>query len=254
MNPLDALLDDPAQAGLFTDFDGTLAPIVDDPESVEPLPGAVDVLARLAPRMGVVGVISGRPVDVLLRHLGAADLQLFGLHGLERAEGGQPVARPDAEEWRAAIDEAAAGAERELAGVADVERKGLAITIHYRRNPTGADETRRWAEQTAESTGLGLHPARMSYELRPPVPHGKGVTLESAAKGLRAACFFGDDWGDADAFDALDRLADGGVRTVRIGVRSEEAPDELLERADVVVDGPEGVVAMLEALADQLSV
>jgi trehalose 6-phosphate phosphatase len=73
--------------------------------------------------------------------------------------------------------------------------------------------------------------------------------LEEAAEGLGAACFFGDDRGDLAAFDALDRLAARGVATVQVAVRSGEAPDELLERADLVVDGPEGVLDVLRVLA-----
>ena len=53
--------DDPTGTGVFTDFDGTLAPIVDDPAEARPLPGVVDALAALAGRDGRVVVISGRP-------------------------------------------------------------------------------------------------------------------------------------------------------------------------------------------------
>jgi trehalose 6-phosphate phosphatase len=115
--------------------------------------------------------------------------------------------------------------------------------------PDRQEQVRAWAERTAAETGLTLDEARMSYELRPPVPHGKGVVLEEAAAGLRAACFLGDDRGDLDAFDALDRLASRGVAVVRIGVRSDEAPADLLDRADLVVDGPPAVVEVLELLA-----
>ena len=62
-------------------------------------------------------------------------------------------------------------------------------------------------------------------------------------------CFLGDDVGDLPAFDALDRLAAAGVHTVRVAVSTEEAPQEVLERADVVVDGPAGALAVLERLA-----
>jgi len=72
--------------------------------------------------------------------------------------------------------------------------------------------------------------------------------LERVAAGLSAACFIGDDWSDAEAFDALDRLAATGVTAVRVGVRSEEAPTRLLERADVVLDGPEAVLETLRSL------
>jgi trehalose 6-phosphate phosphatase len=146
----------------------------------------------------------------------------------------------------------AAQAESELGeqGVS-VERKQVSVTLHYRMAPELEDRARTWAEEAAERTGLVAHPARMSYELRPPVEHDKGEVLQSIAEEaeLGAACFFGDDTGDLSAFDALDRLADQGVATLRVGVRSEEAPDELLERADLVVDGPTGVLEVFKAIA-----
>src|SRR5205085_2413589 len=136
----------------------------------------------------------------------------------------------------------------------DVERKSLAVTLHYRRAPSESERTHAWAERTAAATGLVLYPARMSVELRPPVRHGKGPTLEAAAveAGLSAVAFAGDDAGDLDGFDALDRLAANGVAAVRIGVASEEAPPELLARADVVLGGPHEVVAAFADLAGAL--
>jgi trehalose 6-phosphate phosphatase len=94
-----------------------------------------------------------------------------------------------------------------------------------------------------------VRPAKASVELHPPVPTDKGTVVEAAAGGMRAVAYFGDDLGDLPAFDGLDRLALAGLTTVRVGVRTEEAPPELLTRADVVVDGPEGTLAFLEALA-----
>jgi trehalose 6-phosphate phosphatase len=88
----------------------------------------------------------------------------------------------------------------------------------------------------------------MSWELRAPVRRDKGTVVTELAEGLSAACFMGDDVGDLPAFDALDRLDAAGVAVLKVGVRSEEAPVELLERADVVVDGPAGVVDLLRRL------
>jgi trehalose 6-phosphate phosphatase len=89
----------------------------------------------------------------------------------------------------------------------------------------------------------------MSIELHPPIEADKGSALETLAGDLRAACFVGDDIGDLPAFDALDRMAERGVHTVRVVVTSEEAPPELIERADILLDGPEAVVEFLGRLA-----
>lgn len=238
----------PSEAGVYTDFDGTLAPIVDDPAAAAPLEGAVDALAALAVRYARVGVISGRPVAFLRQMLGAPGVDLWGEYGLERAAGGEVRAAHGAMEWKSCVEEAAARAE--AAGVAErVERKNLSLTLHYRADPAREAAVREWARAEAARTGLDLEPARMAVELRPPLHRDKGTALADAAAGLGAACYLGDDRGDLAAFDALDRLASGGVHAVRIAVRSPELPPELEQRADLVVDGPVGALDLLVALA-----
>jgi trehalose 6-phosphate phosphatase len=88
----------------------------------------------------------------------------------------------------------------------------------------------------------------MSFELHPPIAADKGTAVRDLADGLAAVCFLGDDLGDLPAFAELQRLADEGVATVRVAVRSDEAPEELLDAADVVVDGPEGARDLLRQL------
>ena len=250
------LLNQPEEAGVFSDFDGTLAPIVENPPEAVPLESAVDALAAVARRVARAGVISGRPASFLLRHLEDVPVSMWGLYGLERVaedeEGERSVVpSPEAEEWREAVGEAAAHLEDTGEGMT-VERKGLTVVLHFRRAPELEDLAREQAESAADATGLVVHPGRMSFELRPPVTGDKGTVLEEAASGLRAACFFGDDSGDLAAFDALDRLTENeGMATVKVGVRSEEAPPDLLERADLVVDGPPGVVEVLRLLAGE---
>jgi trehalose 6-phosphate phosphatase len=243
---------DPGAAAVFTDFDGTLAAIVDDPAAARPLPGVGEVMGGLASRFGRVGVISGRPAAFLLEHLGGHGLVLSGLYGLEEASDDRGVqAIPEADRWRPVVEEAACRAEEELAGAKiGVERKGLSITVHFRSDPSADGVAREWAEGEAARTGLALHPARMSYELRPPIPRDKGSVLADAAAGAGVACFMGDDVGDVSAFEALDRLADRGAATLRVGVANDEAPPELLDRADLVVDGPEGALGLLRRLRD----
>lgn len=233
---------DPASAGILTDFDGTLAPIVDDPASAVALPGAVDELRRLAARYAVVGVVSGRPVSYLRQRLGD-DLRLSGLYGLEGLEGGHPVESPLAAAWRPAVDAAIAAAFDRFADA--VEPKGLSLTLHFRTRPELADDIRAWAADEAARSGLVVRAAKASVELHPPVSADKGTVVEQAAAGLRAVCFLGDDVGDLPAFDALDRI---DAHTVRVAVRTEEAPAEMLERADLVVDGPEGALEVLRGL------
>ncbi|HKY77361.1 MAG TPA: trehalose-phosphatase, partial [Acidimicrobiia bacterium] len=65
MTLLAALANDPSQAAVIVDFDGTLAPIVDDPPAATALPEAAATLDRLASCFGRVAVVSGRPVAFL---------------------------------------------------------------------------------------------------------------------------------------------------------------------------------------------
>lgn len=245
---------DPAGSGVFSDFDGTLAHIVDDPATAVPLPGVVEELGRLAGRCGRVGVVSGRPAAFLRTHLGGRGLYLSGLYGLELVgdDGGIRTV-PEAEEWRAAVDDVAARAETDLPAGLTLERKGLSVTVHYRMSPALGPAAAEWAEREAATTGLAAHPARMSYELRPPVERDKGGVLAEAAEGRRQVCFLGDDRGDLSAFDALDRMAGAGAVVVKVAVTSPEAPEELLARADLVVEGPEGSLSFLRALSDDVA-
>ena len=241
---------DPDATGVFTDFDGTLAAIVDDPADARPLPGVVDALAALAGRYGRVGVISGRPASFLAEHLGGRGLFLSGLYGLEfvEEEGGGVQAIDEAAPWREIVEEVAAAGEAGLPAGITVERQGLCLTVHHRRDPSLAPASRAWADAQAEATGLVVHPARMSFELRPPLQRDKGTVLAEAAEGRRQVCFLGDDRGDLTAFDTLDRLAEGGATVLRVGVDSPEAPAALLERADIVVESPEGALTILRRL------
>ena len=125
------------------------------------------------------------------------------------------------------------------------------MALHWRGVPD--EETARAAidaiAQRAEAAGLRTHWGRKVLEIRPPVEVNKGraVTELIQRHDLRAAMFAGDDATDLDAFDALDEVA----AAVRIGVRSDEGPPAIVERADLVVDGTDGVLDVLAALAGQ---
>jgi trehalose 6-phosphate phosphatase len=233
---------------VFVDFDGTLSPIVDDPAAARPTPGAVGALAALAGRVGAVAVISGRPAGFLVEHLGAAGVALYGLYGLEVALPGGVRCEPEGEAWRAAIGQAAADAGAELPPGAAVEAKGLTVTLHYRGAPGRAAEVRALAAGLAGRLGLVAHPGKMSVELRPPVAVDKGTVLQRLAGGLAVVAYAGDDLGDLPAFGALRRLAASGASTLAVAAGGPETPVEVVEAADVVLDGPAGVVAWLDRI------
>ncbi len=230
-----------------------MAVIVERPDQARPLPGAALVLGRLADRYARVAVISGRPVAFLAEQLGAAAgaAELVGLYGLERtrADGGTLEVDPAVAHWRAAVDAAAVAAEASAPPGLRVERKGLAVTLHFRQAPELEEWTAGFAADQAAASGLVAQAGKKSWELRPPLPIDKGTVVADLAAGLAAVCFFGDDTGDLPAFAALGRLRAHGVETLAVAVAGPETPQEVVAGADLVVDGPAGALALLEALA-----
>ena len=250
---LSPFIDSPSSAGVFMDFDGTISEIVDDPAAARPVEGVAGLLADLADRLAVVAVVSGRSAHQLLEWLGP-DVEIWGSHGAERTLDGSvevaETARPYLEVMSRVADEAR-GALRSHGVV--VEDKGVMLGLHYRR----AEDTRRAARRAEEvardlagQNDLLVGKGRMVVEIKPPVEFTKADVVRRRARelGLEAAAFIGDDVVDLPAFDALDELARDGVATVRVGVDSSEAPAEVVDRADVVVDGPRGVVEWLSLL------
>ena len=247
-----------AEAALCLDFDGTLAPIVDDPEAAAPLPGVPALLERLAARFAAVAVVSGRPAGWLARRVGARGVGYLGLYGMETVRDGEVSVAPEAEAARPAVRAALAALAADpavRAAGAYVEDKGLAVAVHLRRVADPA----RWAapveaaaRAVADRHGLRVQPGKLVVELRPAVDADKGDAVRRvvAAARARLVVVAGDDRGDLAAFAAVEALAAGGVDGLRVAVASPEAPPELLDRADLAVDGPEGMAALLARWAD----
>lgn len=238
---------------MFLDFDGTMAPIVDNPDAARPLAGAVEVLGRLAAKWGVVAVVSGRPAAFLAEHLGGAGSARFlGLYGLERVgeHPGEVVPLPEAAGWAAVVEEAARAAESALPAGAAVERKGLTVTLHYRAVAEQAQDVQETGRQLAARFGLRAHPGKMSAELRPPVDVDKGTVVRELADGLTAVVFAGDDTGDLPAFAALGALRERGVTTLAVAADGPETQLAVVQAADISVPGPDGVIALLRRLAE----
>ena len=86
------------------------------------------------------------------------------------------------------------------------------------------------------------------------VPRGrprKGAAVERLVResGARALLFAGDDLADLEAFEALDRLRAKGVHAVKVAVRGAEERPELIRAADLVVESPSALAALLGDLA-----
>lgn len=202
------------ECGFFFDFDGTLAPIQDDPETVRPVDSAEAALTELARRAGRAAVISARPVGFLAGRLGhVPGLGLYGLYGLESSQdGGRTVATlPAAEPYAPVIAEVVRAA-RLAFPKALIEDKRLACALHFRTAPESEQELLAWARDRAERDGLRLQHGRMVVELKPPVDWDKGAAVRSALPGLAGAWYFGDDLGDLPAFAALAQASADSAR------------------------------------------
>ena len=232
------------RVGVFLDLDGTLAPIVARPELTRILPEILPMLSRLAKRLDVVAVVSGRPSSQVRELLDVSDVVVVGTHGLE----GEPAM---ATEVLAEIEAAAA------AVGAWVEPKGAAAAVHFRglEDPEAAEAASAAAlAAIAAAHGLEILPGKRILELTPAGRPRKGGALERIARerALQGIVFAGDDVGDLDAFAALGRLRASGLWTCGVVARGRETPPEVEAAADLVVDGPLGVAALLGSIADEL--
>lgn len=247
------------------DFDGTLAPIVDDPEQAHIHPDARDVLVELAGQVRAIAVVTGRPARQVLalgglEAVGTAvgdagcELHVFGQYGHERwGSSARRIVSPRPPAGLASFERELPRLLRELdATDAFVEEKGLAVAVHTRRM---ADPDRALARlrepltALAQRHGLGVEPGKQVVEIRSAQMH-KGLVVRRLADDLAAEglLFAGDDLGDLEAFAALLDLGARGLPTLR--VLSSSADNRTLEdRVDVVVPGPDGVLDLLTRFA-----
>lgn len=248
------------------DFDGTLSPIVDDPDRAVIHPDGPRVLTALASRVRAVVVVTGRPARQVV-DLGDLDrvadglpdgarLVVMGQYGNERWDASsREFTSPEPPAGLQAFrDELPRLLKAERAEGAYIEEKGLAVAVHTRRLPDPAAAFARLEEalaDAAERHGLSLEPGRLVLEVRAPGMH-KGLALETAVAEHDAGgvLFAGDDLGDLEAFEAVRALRDGGLPALLVCSGSEEQ-EALAELADVVVDGPGGVLDLLDGFAAQ---
>jgi trehalose 6-phosphate phosphatase len=245
------------RTALCLDYDGTLSPIVPDPEAAKPLEGMVELLGRLARRAASVALISGRPAAFLAASAKAPGVRYYGLYGLEEIRDGELVVDPAVLAARPAVRAALEDVKADPAvrdSGAYIEDKGNAIGIHLRRvaDPERwSDEVTATAERLAERHGLEVQPGRLVWELRPAVHRDKGDAVRKVLAETRPAAVLvaGDDLGDLPAFAAASSAGGEGLEVLRVAVRSAETPPDLLASSDVAVDGPEGLRSLLEDLA-----
>ncbi len=252
------LRENPRQAAVLFDIDGTLSPIVEHAEDAGVPEGTRKLLIQVSRRYGVVACVSGRRASEARAMVSIGSISYLGSHGVELLRAGwtEPVLDPAVEDHARRVYEFAREAD-----TADLRRrrvrledKGAIVAFHWRGVPD--EEAARAAIDAiaakAEEAGLRTHWGRKVLEVRPPVRIDKGAGITSFLEGtdVEVALYAGDDRTDLDAFRALGDLVDRGElsRAIRVGVESDEGPEEITTEADVVVEGTEGVQELLATL------
>lgn len=261
---LDAIISHPHRALIAFDYDGTLSPIVDDPTRAHPEPEAIDGLAALAELVDLVAVITGRPAELAVELAGFAstpgleDLVVLGHYGMERWDACSGEVRtvappPGIDVVRRRLPELLSSLGLDDA---EVEDKGLSVAVHVRTLAEAGAAFERMAgplAELADSAGLVAEPGRMVVELRPDgMDKGRALGGLVRESQVGAVMFVGDDLGDLAAYDEVDRLRRAGMPGLLVCSGSNEV-EALAARADLVVDGPSGVSALVAELVDALS-
>jgi trehalose 6-phosphate phosphatase len=229
------LAEDPTRAALFLDVDGVLAPIVPRPEDARVPEETRTELRRLNHRYALVACISGRAGADAQRIVGVPELLYVGNHGLELDS--------EALKWRDRLQRLLEDSDWPA-----TENKGLTASLHYRgsEDEGAALAALEEVKTRAERAGFVARFGRKVLEVLPPLDAHKGTAVKQllAERNLRRALYAGDDTTDLDGFRAIDGLE----VSVRIAVVSEESPAELRQAADLTVDRPEELLAVLRRL------
>jgi trehalose 6-phosphate phosphatase len=253
-----------AQPGaLFSDFDGTLSPVAPTPDSAVAAPGVAETLSRLAERLSLVGIVSGRGVDDAMNRIAVPDLLYVGNHGLEWHEHDEHHVHPSGLAAEEVLPEALRDIEQRLQAQVTLdgiifENKRYSASVHYRlsADPGRAGEILRpILHEVAADYGFWVADGKMVFELRPGAGVNKGSAVRQIVteRELQSAVFLGDDVTDADAFIVLRQLRDElGIQTCTIGVLTLDTDQRVIENSDFLLDGVDDVVSMLLELVHLL--
>jgi len=195
---------------VFLDFDGTLAPIVDDPAQARMPASTRRAVAELAERVPVA-IASGRALEDVRRRVDLEDLVYAGDHGFEVHGVAEPEKLPRPEGLAAELAQARRALEARVADLADVhvEAKPYSLAVHHRQaSPEAGDRAREAvADVVGASSLLSWRQGSQVLEVLPAVDWDKGRCVQALARALpgepRGVVYVGDDATDEDAFAVL---------------------------------------------------
>jgi trehalose-phosphatase len=239
---------DAANLALFLDFDGTLTPLIDDPDQVRLSPAVRQCLYGLSQRPDtVVAIVSGRELSDLQRRVAIPGIYCAGNHGLEISGPQRAFVEPTAVEHVGNLRRLTKCLSERLHTIpgARVENKGYTAAVHFRCVPESRTaDLRRVVHATLANAD---HPFQLTtgnqvFDIRPRVHWTKGDAVTWIRKQTVPSAlpiYLGDDTTDEDAFAKLVE----GV-TIKVGPGPQS-------RAQYFIEGPEQVLEFLEWLAAQ---
>jgi trehalose 6-phosphate phosphatase len=230
----------PGELLLVTDFDGTLAEVVQDPAAARAQPEALELLEELALLLADVIVLSSRPPAQLEQLVPVPGVRLIGDSGLAIPRHAQ----------REALDRFNAEASKLLERLPGswIEVKPASSAIHFRNTDVTGEEMLRMLRPMVEGARLEAALGRKVIEVHAPKA-GKGYALASLLPGEDCAgvICFGDDENDRSMFDYVSSLQEPHMC---VGVWSPEAPAGLFDKCDIVVPGPSGATTVLREILE----
>ena len=243
-----ARLDEIVQPGMLCvfDFDGTLSPIVPQPDCAALPPEVRERLLALT-TLAPVAILTGRSLTDIGKRLGFEPHYVIGNHGLEGMPGwqGRSAAYASAcAAWREALRVAFNDKQRFDPGIR-LEDKGYSLSVHYRmaRNQTQTEQRLAALFETLAPPPRVVA-GKCVYSLMPVDATHKGAALEELVQqaGAASAIYVGDDVTDEDVF----RLRRPDVLTVRI----EPHPDTA---AEFYLPAMPDIVQLLDELVRRLA-
>jgi trehalose-phosphatase len=230
----------PSEVVLVTDFDGTLAEIVEDPTQTVARPDALQALSRLVRQLADVIVLSSRTTAQLEQLVPISGVRLIGDSGLAPPRHAHKDALEEFNSDVAVLLERTPGAWLEL--------KPASSAIHFRQTNLSGDEMIALIQPLLDGRPLAGYLGRKVIEVHAPKA-GKGTALAALLPGEDPAgvVCFGDDENDRSMFEYVSSM---DVPHMAVGVSSPEAPAHLFDRCDVVVNGPEEAAAFLNEIVE----
>ena len=230
----------PGELVLVTDFDGTLADIVQDPSAARASSQALKALEVLVPLLADVIVLSSRPPAQLERLVPVPGVRLIGDSGLAIPRHAQ----------REALDRFNAEASRLLERIpgAWLEVKPASTAVHFRNTNMTGQEMRDLLQPLLDGARLEGALGRKVVEVHARKA-GKGPALAALlpSEDPGGVVCFGDDENDRSMFDYVGSLT---IPRMCVGVWSPEAPADLFDGCDLVLSGPEAAATLLQEIVE----